>query len=53
MNKITHKLEDASDNINVNLDIIQDFEDIQGFDSQEFSEDINYMRNSVRFKIEK
>ena len=26
VDKITHKLEDASDNINVNLDIIQDFE---------------------------
>ena len=52
VDKIIHKLEDASDNIVVNLDIIQDFEDIQGFDPQEFSEEIKYTRNSIRFKIE-
>ena len=49
---ITHKLEEASDNINVNLDIIENFEDLDGFDPREFSEDISYLRNSVKFKID-
>ena len=52
VDSITQKLEEASDNINVNLDIIQDFEDLQGFGPREFSEDINYLRNSVKFKID-
>ena len=46
---ITHKLEESSDNINV---IIRYFEDLDHFDPHEYSEDISYLRNSVKFKID-
>ena len=49
---IAQKLEESSDNINVNLNLIQNFEDLDGFDPCEYEEDINYFRKSVKFKMD-
>ena len=49
---IAHELKESSDNINVNLDLIQNFEDLDRFDPQEYKEDINYFRKSVKFKMD-
>ena len=49
---IAHKLEEASDNINVNLDLTENFQDLDGFDPREYQEDISYLRRSVKYKID-
>ena len=53
IDQIIYKLEESSVNINVNLDIIKDFQEIDGFDPDDFSDDIQYTRRNIKYKLEK
>ena len=53
VDQIIYKLEESSVNINVNLDIIKDFQEIDGFDPDDFSDDIQYTRRNIKYKLEK
>ena len=53
VDQIISKLEESSVNVNVNLDIIKDFEEIDGFNPNDFTEDIEYTRRNLKYKIEK
>ena len=51
--EIMAKLEESSVNVNVNLDILKDFGELDNFNPDDFTEDIEYTRRSLRYKIEK
>ena len=50
--QIAQKVEESSDSININLDLIQNTEDLEGFDPDDYEEDITYIRRNTAFKIE-
>ena len=49
---IAQKVEESSDSININLDLIQNTEDLQGFDPVDYEEDITYFRRNIAFKMD-
>ena len=49
---IAQKVEESSDSINTNLDLIQNTEDLEGFDPLEYKEDITYFRRNISFKMD-
>ena len=49
---LSQKVEDNSDSISINLDLIQNTEDLQGFDPQDYEDDITYIRRNTAFKME-
>ena len=49
---IAQKVEECSDAININLDLIQNTEDLQGFDPLEYKDDITYFRRNIAFKMD-
>ena len=53
VDEIISKLEESSVNVNVNLDIIKDFGEMDNFNPDDFTEDIQYTKRSLRYKIEK
>ena len=53
VDEIIAKLEESSVNVNVNLDILKDFGQLDNFNPEDFTEDIEYTRRSLRYKIEK
>ena len=49
---LSQKVEDNSDSISINLDLIQNTEDLQGFDPDDYEEDITYFRRNIAFKMD-
>ena len=49
--QIAQKVEDNRDSISINLNLIQNMEDLQGFDPQDYEDDITYIRRNTAFKI--
>ena len=49
---IAQKVEESSDSININLNLIQKLEDLDRFDPREYKKDIKYFRKSVKFKMD-
>ena len=50
--QIAQKVEDNSDSISINLDLIKNTEDSQEFNPQDYEEDITYIRRNTAFKME-
>ena len=50
---ILSKLEEANINVNVTLDILKDYGESDQFNHARFSDDIEYMRKNLRYKIDK
>ena len=50
---IAQKVEESSDSININLDLIQNTEDLQGFDPDDYEDDITYFRRNIAFKMDR
>ena len=49
---LSQKVEDNSDSISINLDLIQNMEDLQGFDPDDYEEDITYFRRNIAFEMD-
>ena len=49
---IAQKVEESSDLININLYLIQNIEDFEGFDPREYKEDITYFRRNISYKMD-
>ena len=49
---IAQKVEECSDAININLDLILNTEDLEGFDPLDYKEDITYFRRNISFKMD-
>ena len=50
--QIAQKVEDNSDIISINLDLIKNTEDSQEFNPKDYKEDIPYIRKNTEFKME-
>ena len=49
---IAQKVEESSDSINMNLDLIQNTKDLDRFDPLEYKEDITNLRRNISFKMD-
>ena len=53
VDEIIAKLEESNVNVNVTLDILKDYGEHENFNPDDFADDIDYTRRSLRYEIDK